>query len=53
MDWEFWTKQLDEEVLVENGEFESQEEFVCRADFSLCCLIKSAPCSHTVINESE
>lgn len=26
MDWELWTKELDEEVLVENGEFGSQEE---------------------------
>lgn len=28
MDWEFWTKELDEEVLVENGEFGTQEDFV-------------------------
>lgn len=28
MDWEFWSKQLDEEVLVENGEFGSRGEFV-------------------------
>lgn len=29
MDWELWTKELDEEVLVESGEFGSQEDCVC------------------------
>lgn len=29
MDWEFWSKQLDEEVLVENGELVTREECVC------------------------
>lgn len=34
MDWEFWSKELDEEVLVENGEFGSQEVF-CRRSWSV------------------
>lgn len=34
MDWEFWSKELDEEVLVENGEFGS-EEVVCRRSLSV------------------
>lgn len=53
MDWEFWTKQLDEEVLVENGEFGTRGVFVGQAhlqlfEFSFSLLIKSALCS--VIN---
>lgn len=35
MDWEFWTKELDEEVLVENGEFGPQEGFVRELGFLL------------------
>lgn len=56
MDWEFWTKELDAEVLVENGGFCTQEEFVgvlCLQllIFLFCCSIKSALCSHAVIHE--
>lgn len=39
MAWEFWTKELDEEVLVEEGEFGSQEEFVPGL-----CLCLPPPC---------
>lgn len=39
MVWEFWTKQLDEEDLVENGEFGSLEtlweSFLCSSDMSV------------------
>lgn len=52
MKWEFWTTQLDEEVLVEEGEFGTQEgELVELLGFSFRRLIKSALCSQVVINE--
>ena len=42
MVWEFWTKQLDEEELVENGEFvEELCLFVALAFLFLYRLIKS------------
>lgn len=28
MDWEFWSTKLDQDVLVEDGEFEPQEELL-------------------------
>lgn len=42
MDWELWTKELDEEVLVEDGEFGSQENCVCVFVFCFCPWIRSA-----------
>ena len=33
MDWEFWTKELDEEVLVENSEFGPSGRLVRKLGF--------------------
>lgn len=50
MAWEFWSKQLDEEELVENGEFGTVRvlDSVCGFYYKVCTLLY---CSHAVIKE--
>lgn len=46
MVWEFWSKQLDEEELVENGEFRT--ECVCGFSYEVCTLLC---CCHAALKE--
>lgn len=52
MHWEFWTKKLDEEDLIENGEFVSLRVFSFQLRFFFfLSFTASVLCSHAVINK--